>query len=74
MSTPCLHSASVATRVPSTSRIASRKNAAGCWDQTRSRVRLKASIKVRTSDSAKRRQKSPSVVGSGMRSAPKALR
>src|SRR5512135_3129691 len=40
MSTPCLHSASVATRVPSTSRIASVKNAEGCWDQTRSRVSI----------------------------------
>src|SRR5512135_2545655 len=56
MSTPCLHSASVATRVPSTSRIASVKNAEGCWAPTRSRVSLRASIKVTTSDSAKRRQ------------------
>ena len=37
MSTPCLHSASVPTMVPSTSRIASSKNSAGCWAQTRSR-------------------------------------
>ena len=46
MSTPCLHSASVATRVPSASRIASSKNSAGCWAQTRSRASLMASIKV----------------------------
>ena len=37
---PCLHSASVPTRVPSTSRIASLKKAEGCWAQTRSRVSI----------------------------------
>ena len=46
MSTPSLHSASVATSVPSASTIASPKKSAGCWAQTRSRVRLMASIKV----------------------------
>ena len=45
MSTPCLHSASVATSVPSASMIASSKNAAGCCAQTRSRVSLMASIR-----------------------------
>ena len=53
MSTPCLHSASVPTREPSRSTIASRKKSAGCWDQTRSRAVLMASIKVRTSGSLK---------------------
>ena len=43
---PCLHSASVATMVPSASMIASSKNAAGCWAQTRSRASLMASIRV----------------------------
>ena len=37
--------------MPSTSTIASRKKSAGCWDQTRSRAVLMASIKSRTSDS-----------------------
>src|SRR3954452_20377975 len=40
MSTPCLHSASVATIVPSTSITAWSKNWAGCWAQTRLRVQL----------------------------------
>src|SRR4051812_22489837 len=47
---PPLHSASVPTRVPSTSRIASLKNAGGCWAQTRSRVLLKASISWTVTD------------------------
>ena len=37
MSIPRLHSASLGTMVPSASRIASSKNSAGCWAQTRSR-------------------------------------
>src|SRR3954462_14901165 len=63
MSMSRLHSASVPTRVPSTSRIASSKKAEGCWAQTRRRAMLKASIRATTSGSAKRRQKSPAVGG-----------
>jgi hypothetical protein len=42
--------------------------------QTRRRVSLKMSMSRSTSGSPKRRQKSPAVVGSGMRSAPSASR
>ena len=45
------------------------RRAAAC--HTRSRVSLIASIRISMSDSSKRRQKSPAVVGSGIRWAPK---
>src|SRR4051794_14166863 len=65
MSTPCLHWASVATIVPSTSSTAWSKNGAGCWAQTRLRARLMVSMRSRTSPRRNRGQKSPAVVGSG---------
>src|SRR3954462_201247 len=46
------------------------KNSGGCSAQTRRRTPLKVSMRPRTSGSAKRRPKSPSVVGSGMRRGP----
>jgi len=71
---PLLEQAPVATSVPSASRMASSKNSRGCRFQTFSRVRSKTSWRVSTSSGEKRRQKSPAVVGSGMRSAPSASR
>ena len=59
-----LTSALVGTMVPSASKVASLEELGGCWAQTRRRASLMASIKVMTSDSAKRRQKSP--VGGGV--------
>ncbi len=60
--------------VPSASMNASSKKASGCSFQARSRVSLKMAINCSTSPSVKRRQKSPAVVGSGMRCAPRASR
>src|SRR5262249_29303395 len=50
------------------------RNASGCSARARSPASLNVSIGVRTSASVKRRQKSPAVVGSGSRSAPRASR
>ncbi len=74
MSIPCLHSPVVSASVPSASMIASSKNAAGCVRQTRTRVSLIAACKASIAGSSNRRQKSPAVVGSGMRCAPNASR
>jgi hypothetical protein len=71
---PCLHDPVVGAIVPSTSTYATGPS------RSRPRVRqscgrteLTASINATTSASAKRRQKSPAVVGSGIRSAPTAF-
>src|SRR5690242_12999757 len=73
MSTPPLHQASEGASAPSASGDASSKNPSGCWAQARSRASSKTSISRSTSASVKRRQKSPAVVGSGMRSAPEGV-
>jgi hypothetical protein len=54
--------------------VAQAKKSAGCSAQTRRRVSFRVSISVSTSAAVKRRQKSPAVVGSGMRRAPRAFR
>ena len=74
MSIPCLHSPVVATSVPSTSMVASSKNVFGCCRQTFSRARRWLPARRKMSPASKRRQKSPAVVGSGIRSAPRASR
>ena len=71
---PALHAPVVSASVPSASITASSKNAAGCARQTRTRVSLIAVCRASSSASPKRRQKSPAVVGSGMRCAPNASR
>ena len=52
---------------------ASSKKSAGCSFQARSRASLKVSMSRSTSAWVKRRQKSPAVVGSGMRRGPEGV-
>ena len=68
------HDLAVTVSVPSISTSASSKNSFGCRFQTLSRARLIASNNCRTCVLLNRRQKSPAVVGSGIESAPMALR
>ena len=66
---PSLHSPVVVTSVPSRSIVARSKNSFGCRAQTFSRASSTASHEARGClPSSKRRQKSPAVVGSGIRS------
>ena len=71
---PPLHSPCVPAIVPSVSMIASCKKPRGCCCQTRWRTVLMTSINSTIAASSKRRVKSPLVVGSGMRCAPKLSR
>ena len=68
---PPLHSPKLGAIVPSVSIKASERKPSGCWSHTRWRVALIASIKSRVASGSKRRVKSPLVVGSGIRCAPK---
>ena len=74
MSIPALHSPVVTTNVPSRSIVARSKNFVGCRAQTFNRASSMARMRLRMSASSKRRQKSPAVVGSGIRSVPRASR
>lgn len=71
---PSLHSPVVTVSVPSMSISASWKKSCGCRFHTLSLARLIASSNCRTLVLLNLRQKSPAVVGSGIESAPMALR
>ena len=71
---PCLHSASVPTRVPSTSRIASSKNSAAARPRLGGRVSIDGVHQGQDVGSGKRRQKSPGGGGVGDALAPRASR
>ena len=71
---PCLHSPVVGAMVPSASMMACSKNAVGCCRQTFRRLVDGRPSGRQMSAVSKRRQKSPAVVGSGMRWAPRASR
>ena len=71
---PALHAPVVSMSVPSMSIVARSKKDRGCLAQTFRRTSSMASCNLAMAAWLKRRQKSPAVVGSGMRWAPRASR